>query len=448
VTGRAPKLPIAPEQQPAVPVIDISTSSALRELRRALRDAHVRAVVLTGQCSPRRSVPPTEQWDKPVVHALHGEISPATLALACRCHARVAAGSTTLPTAELAENGLLPTLSGLVGATRTPEILVTDELTADRLHHLGIISDVVRPASLIAEAVRLARRLAQLGPDTLAALRDRPLPEPGVGFTESEAAPGAIEPGASSDSAPDLRVVPGARSGAQTRQKILDAAAQVLRTHGYTACRLADIAKLCGTHQTSIYHYFPSKEALVDEVLRVGVTRTFDTVRDEVDGLPAGTTPLERLAVAIRAHLRVVLASGDYAIAAMSVTGELAPDSYDRIRRIQHRYGQYWSGLFDDAREAGHLRPGTNLSVIRGFVAGALNYALQWYDPAKNGVDELADDFLSMILGGLVTPGTLHTFAPNSLGRTRPANPVEQTTDTAPRSSDASRFDPAGDAPP
>jgi AcrR family transcriptional regulator len=420
MTGRTGKSSIYTGGAPSIPTIEVSDAAAPRELRRALRDPDVLGVVLTGQCPPRRAVPTTEAWDKPVVYVLSGDVSAATLALACRCHARVATERATVPTADLAAAGLLPTLTDLVGPTRMPELLVTDELTADRLRGLGIVSDVAGSMTAVADATRLARRLAELDPDALAALRDRRLPEPAPGAIPLEDAPSTgvqTVPPDPIPEAPDLRVVPGARSGTQTRQKILDAAARVIRTQGYTACRLADIAKLCGTHQTSVYHYFPSKEALVDEVLGVGVTRTFDTVRDEVESLPAGATALDRLAAAVRAHLRVVLASGDYAYAAMSITGELPRESYERIRNIQHRYGQYWSGLFLEAHDAGYLRPGTQLSVVRAFVAGALNYAVQWYDPAKGGVDALADEFLAMVLSGLARTEVVAGLDPARIGR-------------------------------
>ena len=148
----------------AVPVIDIAEPAAVRELRRALRDPHIAGVVLTGHCPPRRAVSGTERWEKPVVFVLSGEVTVTTLALACRCHARLAEERATVPTADLATAGLLPTLADLVGPTRTPELLVGDGLTADRLRGLGVVSAVAGAATVDEDAVRLARRLADLDP--------------------------------------------------------------------------------------------------------------------------------------------------------------------------------------------------------------------------------------------------------------------------------------------
>jgi len=398
-----------------VAVIELADPDAARSLRRAQRATAIAAIVLTGQ-QPDWKRAPLGNGGKPVVIGLTGRIAAADLTLALLCDARVAAPDTVLDPTGFEASGLLPALVDLVGAPHLPDLLVSGELPAERMRELGLISQIVDAAELTDSAVRYARGLASAGAEVLAVLRDRRMPDvPATRPATPSSTSGPAETPATGQ--PDLRVVPGARSGAQTRQKILDAAAYVLRTRGYTACRLADIANLCGTHQTSVYHYFPSKEALVDEVLRVGVTGTFHPVRATVEALPPEATELDRLAAAVRAHLRVVLSSGDYATAAMTVTGELPKESLDRIRGIQHEYGQYLAGLFTDASAAGYLRPGTNLSVTRSFIAGALNYAIEWYDPAKGSVDELADQFLPMILGGLVEPDRIAGSDLTTIGR-------------------------------
>lgn len=407
-----------PQDSPGqVTVIEMDDPDAGRALRRAQRATDVAAIVLTGTQQAGNPVQLSGRAGKPLVVALNGHIDIADLELACLCDARVATPDTVLDTTDIDRSGLLPALADLIGVARLADLLVPAAIPAKRLCELGLLNQVAEDHHVTENAVRYARGLAAAGAGVLALMRDRRLPDASPAARSSTQPVEASPTEGSGPSQPDLRVVPGARSGAQTRQKILDAAAYVLRTRGYTACRLADIAKLCGTHQTSVYHYFPSKEALVDEVLRVGVTGTYGPVRATVEALPPEATELDRLAAAVRAHLRVVLSSGDYATAAMTVTGELPKESLDRIRDIQHEYGQYWAGLFAEASAAGYLRPGTDLSVTRSFIAGALNYAIEWYDPAKSSVDELADQFIPMILGGLADPARIAGTDLTAIGR-------------------------------
>jgi TetR/AcrR family transcriptional repressor of nem operon len=53
-----------------------------------------------------------------------------------------------------------------------------------------------------------------------------------------------------------------------TQEYILKQALQVFRQKSYYNATMADIAEACGLLKGSIYHYFPSKEALMKEVLK------------------------------------------------------------------------------------------------------------------------------------------------------------------------------------
>jgi TetR/AcrR family transcriptional regulator len=58
------------------------------------------------------------------------------------------------------------------------------------------------------------------------------------------------------------------RDAARTRQRILDAARQEFAAHGRAGSRVEGIARRAKLQKQLIYHYFASKDALFDEVLR------------------------------------------------------------------------------------------------------------------------------------------------------------------------------------
>ncbi|HEX2576214.1 MAG TPA: TetR family transcriptional regulator [Aquihabitans sp.] len=70
--------------------------------------------------------------------------------------------------------------------------------------------------------------------------------------------------------------VPG-RRGRATRQKLLDRAAEMLRTTSYRDLKVVDIAREAGTSPATFYQYFPDVESailvLADEMVTVGVER-------------------------------------------------------------------------------------------------------------------------------------------------------------------------------
>src|SRR5690606_13423093 len=63
------------------------------------------------------------------------------------------------------------------------------------------------------------------------------------------------------------------------RLLILNNAAHLFRTKGYAATSLRELAAACDMKAGSIYYHFESKDAIVAEVLHIGVTQVYDEVR-------------------------------------------------------------------------------------------------------------------------------------------------------------------------
>ena len=57
-------------------------------------------------------------------------------------------------------------------------------------------------------------------------------------------------------------------NGADKRRQILDAAVRVFATKGYHTCRVGDIAEEAGIAHGLLYHYFSSKEEVLQTVFR------------------------------------------------------------------------------------------------------------------------------------------------------------------------------------
>jgi AcrR family transcriptional regulator len=199
-----------------------------------------------------------------------------------------------------------------------------------------------------------------------------------------------------------------------TRARILDAAALVFRTHGYSGTRLSDVAAAANTQAGSLYYYFSSREDLVEEVLRVGQERTSGYVRRRVAALPATATAVDRLREAIAAHLDTVLEIGDYTSATIRILSQV-PDEI-RLRRLheQREYGQFWRTLVDTARAEGQIRADLDGSTTRMFLLGAMNSAPDWFRHRQSGLT--AGQF-ELQMGSLFLEGlaTARTSSPRSL---------------------------------
>lgn len=86
------------------------------------------------------------------------------------------------------------------------------------------------------------------------------------------------------------------------RAEICRTAARMIRDRGFDATSVADIARGLGMTKAGLYHYFPSKEALLFEIITFGLER----VREEVI-VPTRKirNPEERLRQIVIRHARI-----------------------------------------------------------------------------------------------------------------------------------------------
>ncbi|WP_230990348.1 TetR family transcriptional regulator [Rhodococcus oxybenzonivorans] len=198
------------------------------------------------------------------------------------------------------------------------------------------------------------------------------------------------------------RTRPGKKAMA-TRARILDSAAHTFRTKGYAGTRLSDVAAAADTQAGSLYYHFPSREELVEEVLRVGQERTSGYVRRRVAALSDDASCLDRLREAIDAHLDSTLESGDYTAATIRIIGQVPEEIRKRRLHEQREYGLFWRGLVNDAHESGEIRTDLDSSVLRMLLLGAMNSVPDWFRPRRDGLSAAAfkQQFESLFLEGL-----------------------------------------------
>lgn len=190
-----------------------------------------------------------------------------------------------------------------------------------------------------------------------------------------------------------------------TRRRILDAAAVEFARSGYAGTTLADVARRAGLQTGSLYYHFESREALVSEVLRLGLAEVTTQVATRLDELPPDATPGERLETAIRAHTSAVLRVGDLAPAQARLEGQV-PEEVGRPYRAQQRaYGALWDRLIEEARDAGEIAADTDVLAARMLIFGALNWTSEWFRPSKaRTAGSIADTAVDVLLSGLLAP--------------------------------------------
>jgi AcrR family transcriptional regulator len=188
---------------------------------------------------------------------------------------------------------------------------------------------------------------------------------------------------------------------AQTRERILDAAAEVLNRNGYAGSRLSDIAEIAQLQAPAIYYYFPSRDKVIQEVVQVGLRRVLAEVGASLKALPADATGMDKIMAAVGAHLEAVLRDSKYAAAAIRNAAQLPPEIRDVQLLDQRRYGAVWRTLIDEAVASGEVDPALDPRAARMLVIGALNWAPEWWHPDRGTVAETVATAKLLVRRGL-----------------------------------------------
>jgi AcrR family transcriptional regulator len=188
---------------------------------------------------------------------------------------------------------------------------------------------------------------------------------------------------------------------ALTRRRILDAAAHVLSVKGYAGLRLTDVANEAELQAPAIYYYFPGREDLIEEVMWAGVAEMREHLRGVLDAMPAKASAMDRLLVAVEAHLRHALEISDYTTASIRNAGQV-PDAI-RKRQIleEERYGEIWRKLINELARSGALRAELDPYIAQMLVLGALNWTVEWWDSRRGSVAAVVADAQTLVRHGL-----------------------------------------------
>jgi AcrR family transcriptional regulator len=172
---------------------------------------------------------------------------------------------------------------------------------------------------------------------------------------------------------------------------VLDAAARLFASKGYSASSMRDIAEACDMLPGSLYYHFSAKEDLLVSVYERGV----EELRAGVQAaLASRAAPWERLEAACAAHLETVLRASDYAQVLIRVLPEDMPPVAARLRELRDRYERDFASVV----AALPLAPDTDRRTLRLLLLGALNWSRFWFNPGgRETPRSLARKFVKLV---------------------------------------------------
>ena len=195
------------------------------------------------------------------------------------------------------------------------------------------------------------------------------------------------------------------RDDGNRRQALLTAAARLFRDQGFDATSTRDIAAAVGMHSGSPFYHFKSKDALLFSVMEEGMHAALARQASALQGaassavnVPPAHAPLVQIRRLIRAHFDTLLGPGnDFVPVMLYEYRSLNAVQRASLARLQADYESAWTPVLEALHASGHLRAPVKLSRL--LILGALNWSVQWFDPAKGAsLDELTDAALALFL--------------------------------------------------
>ena len=169
-------------------------------------------------------------------------------------------------------------------------------------------------------------------------------------------------------------------------QALLAAASAQFADRGFHAVSIREIAAAAGVSLSALYHYYPSKQALLAALLHEGMddyqARCTEALAE------AGHDPARRLAAVVGATVRYRAERSEASLLLMNEARALEPEQRERYRARQREASDRFREPIDAGVAAGVFTTPYPDDVRRSIIASC-NAVAQWYHP--DGPDSLDD---------------------------------------------------------
>lgn len=160
------------------------------------------------------------------------------------------------------------------------------------------------------------------------------------------------------------------------RERILAAAVAAFSEVGYPSASMAQLAAACGTSKAGLYHYYPSKEALLFDALD-GYTRRLIALGEAVEA--RGLPPREQLAALLHDFMVEYRDARADHVALLNDVKFLAEPQRETIRTQERRVVAVFRRAIEAAypeRMRGDAAMPTTMALL-----GMINFTFAWLRP-------------------------------------------------------------------
>jgi AcrR family transcriptional regulator len=154
---------------------------------------------------------------------------------------------------------------------------------------------------------------------------------------------------------------------ASRREQILSTAASLFAERGFHGVSVADLGAACGISGPALYRHFPSKDAMLAEMLVSISEELLEVGRERVREAEG---PREALHALVNWHIDFALSNKALIVVQDRDWASMPSEARDRVRDLQRRYVELW---VDQLREIHRGLPSDSARAMAHAVFGLLN---------------------------------------------------------------------------
>ncbi|MFM8868422.1 MAG: TetR family transcriptional regulator [Ilumatobacteraceae bacterium] len=189
-----------------------------------------------------------------------------------------------------------------------------------------------------------------------------------------------------------------------TRDQLIQRALELFEQNGYPRTSVEDIVDAAGLTKGAFYHHFQSKEEVLEIIHNDYVDAQVEMCERIIGQF---TDPREQFAQIARS---TIIGLGEYR-AHVSVYLQdrrfLTGERRDNVTTKRNQVDRIFTGIIERGAASGVFRKDVDPKLVAFGLIGMYAWVINWWRPGGPlTLQEVADQYVELILGGLLTPST------------------------------------------
>ncbi|RPK66926.1 HTH-type transcriptional repressor KstR2 [Streptomyces sp. ADI96-15] len=191
--------------------------------------------------------------------------------------------------------------------------------------------------------------------------------------------------------------------GTPVPRRLLAAATRLFADQGYDRTSVQEIVEAAGVTKGALYHYFGSKEDLLQEVY----ARLLRLQQERLDMYAGSQEPVEeRLRAAAADVVVTTIENLDDASIFFRSIHQLSPETNKQVRAERRRYHERFRALVEEGQQAGVFTRDIPADLVVDYHFGSVHHLSTWYRPdGPLTPQQVATHLADLLLRALTHPG-------------------------------------------